>query len=259
MSVCAPHVGGTKAISCFSLDSLQKIADANDINYTENDSKEKLWNAINDKMSKICKYADERCWLKNSNIDINDPHIKPLGPKGKKQWLSNIDIAKVMKQFEKKHKDFMFIGPVPSDFDKIITEISHMDIEQAYKKGIRKIGIICNTDPHHKAGRHWLAMFIDLQNDTIEYFDSVGTKPFKSAEEFINNTITNAFARLGKTLEKKINKRQHQKADTECGVYSINYIVARLNGKSFEDITNKIIKDSDMNKCRKFYFSLSGE
>ena len=35
-------------------------------------------------------------------------------------------------------------------------------------KGITKIGLIFNLDPHYKEGSHWVAMFID--NRVIGYF-----------------------------------------------------------------------------------------
>ena len=31
-------------------------------------------------------------------------------------------------------------------------------------KGYRSIGVICNTDRCHLAGKHWIAIYIDLIN-----------------------------------------------------------------------------------------------
>lgn len=59
---------------------------------------------------------------------------------------------------------------------------------------------------------------------------------------------------LDSVLEVKFNDVQHQRKNSECGVYSVNFIVERLNGKSFEDIVNNIVPDEEMNKKRKVYF-----
>ena len=51
------------------------------------------------------------------------------------------------------------------------------------------------------------------------------------------------------------NSIQHQKKNTECGVYSINFIIRLANGETFDDITKKITRDDDMNDCRTQYFN----
>ena len=41
----------------------------------------------------------------------------------------------------------------------------------------KKIGAVFNTDVSTGAGEHWISMFLDLQNRTLCFFDSVGDKP----------------------------------------------------------------------------------
>ena len=63
----------------------------------------------------------------------NDPRIEEIGIYQKEsfaptapdswkrninEWLSSLDIKKVMKQYEDKHSDFSFFGPSPIDFDE---------------------------------------------------------------------------------------------------------------------------------------------
>ena len=52
----------------------------------------------------------------------------------------------------------------------------------------------------------------------------------------------------------RINKIQHQEGDSECGVYSMNFIIRLLRGETFDEITNNITKDKNMMECRKSYF-----
>ena len=50
------------------------------------------------------------------------------------------------------------------------------------------------------------------------------------------------------------NDFQHQFMDTECGVYSIYFILSILKGDSFENISKNKIDDTNMNKNRELYF-----
>ena len=52
----------------------------------------------------------------------------------------------------------------------------------------------------------------------------------------------------------RYNKIQHQFKNTECGVYSINFIIRLVGGETFDEITNNILKDDFMNNCRNTYF-----
>ena len=63
-----------------------------------------------------------------------------------KTWLSTLDIQSVLKQFEKKYTDFIFLGAVPADFDLkdsmgkcIVHEMCKLNLEKLYKRGIRKV------------------------------------------------------------------------------------------------------------------------
>ena len=56
----------------------------------------------------------------------------------------------------------------------------------------------------------------------------------------------------------KINTKQHQLQNNECGVYAINYIVERLKGNTFEDVVSNVIRDNEMNKRRDLYFRQHG-
>ena len=50
------------------------------------------------------------------------------------------------------------------------------------------------------------------------------------------------------------NKIRHQFKNSECGVYSVNFILRILQGDSFKNICDKIITDDQINECRKIYF-----
>ena len=55
-------------------------------------------------------------------------------------------------------------------------------------------------------------------------------------------------------MDLQYNQIQHQFGNSECGVYSINFILRLVKGELFESITKNITKDDDMNLNRKKYF-----
>ena len=59
---------------------------------------------------------------------------------------------------------------------------------------------------------------------------------------------------LDGSFDIKYNTKQHQFRNSECGVYSINFIVRLVNGEPYTSIVENITKDEEMNKFRKEYF-----
>ena len=267
---CSPKSKNVSNITCFNYNSLKKIANSWNKNRKDKikivKNPNKLWEKINKKLHYYCD--TELCWLNQPFINNNlknelKTSFKPKMPKewkkNPKQWLSTIDIENVMKQYEESHKDFKFIGPVPIDFDSqdrfgmcIVNELCKINIKDILNNGIKKIGIIFNTDPHYKSGEHWVALYVDLDSG-IYYFDSYGMKPPKEVEVLMNR-IKDQTKKNNKPIETYYNDIQHQRKDSECGVYSMNFIIEFLEGKSFDEIIENIIDDHTMNKKRfEFY------
>jgi hypothetical protein len=271
--VCSPHIDSNNTqFTCFSHDSLKKIAKAYNKNYEKQDfdmnNKVLLWEQIRNSLNDQCG-ENEVCWKNQDFVkELNDEQIdeftfKPKIPKKKYEWLKTSDINKVLVQFQKKHKDFLFLGTVPIDFDELFKEFKKINVNELLNNGITKLGVVFNLDPHWKGGSHWVCMFAELPK-SIEYFDSYGDRndlDGNAPEEiqvFMNRIFNQIEKKGGSNLKKekvmKYNKTRHQYANSECGVYSLNYIIERLSGRSFEDITGNITKDESMNKNRKIYF-----
>lgn len=86
------------------------------------------------------------------------------------------------------------------------------------------------------------------------YFDSYGIEPPTEIHRLIER-----IQRQGEELETPINyeynKTRHQYKNSECGVYSMNFIIQLLEGnKSFDKIQNERIEDEKMNRKRKYFF-----
>jgi hypothetical protein len=254
--------------SCFNVKQLKKIAQKLNKN-TQNQSKkikiksnkQELVSQINDNFCKNYGNIDfcilhEKKWKGDQDIlDAIRKSFAPPRPKGKYQWLNSIDIRDVMDQYEEKYPKFKFLGPVPIDFQEIGTEVGNLNLKHI-KPHTSQIGIIFNTDPHDQPGEHWISMFIDLVNNTICFFDSTGDEPPKQVVNLIEKLVKQS-KNLGITsyLKPVINKHEHQLDNSECGVYSLYFILQRLKGNSCEDIFKKKVHDEEMNKNRKVFFT----
>jgi hypothetical protein len=253
----------------------QKNNDRNNQENNNNNNNSKynayLWDLLNQKMSSKCD--TEVCWVNKKDIkkhiDINTfkkirSSIKPLKPKkwdkNKREWLNTLDIAGVMRQYELKYPDFKFMGPVPIDFDLktkfdscMISNLCKINLKKMMNDNIYKLGVIFNLDKHTQSGSHWIAMYMDIQKNIIGYWDSYGYKPPKEVK-----VLMNRLKEQGRELEYspkiRINKKRHQFKGSECGVYSMHFIIEQLKGKSFKEITEQVIKDDDMWKNRQKYF-----
>jgi len=189
---CSPKYGGRKI--CYSKDVLGKMisewnnAHPNDeIPYERSMKKMELWKKLKERLN-----GEQWCWLgykEFENIEDIENFFKPLQPfkDGLNTWLSTRDINNVMHQYEKIHPDFIFLGAVPIDFKELYNPVSSFDVcNRNIQNGkIKKIGMVFNTDPHTKSGQHWIAMFINVSEKYIKFFDSTGNSPPNEVEQLI--------------------------------------------------------------------------
>lgn len=274
---CAPcqnkeNKKNNKFKSCYSKQSLIKIVNAwNKENKKEkqiviksNTSKKKIWDSIQEKLNSACK-KDEYCWKKQEfikrlkDVDIELYSFKPNYPKqwitNKYTWLNTYDIYYVLKQYEKMYDDFAFLGPVPADCPTSINcELSKLDLMGMKKNKINKIGIVYNLDVSSGPGSHWTGLFIDNKNNEINYYDSYGSKPTPLIDKFIQK-ISEEY--LKNNIQPTIiyNDKRHQYGGSECGVYSMNFILERIHGTTMYQISNMEIPDEKMNYLRKLLYN----
>lgn len=260
--------------TCYNNKALYKLRDLwnarhPDVLIKTNDTKE-IHKLLTRNMSNVCK--KESCWIKQVSgvleSDLTDS-FAPESPsdwkKNPKEWLTSVDINKVMKQYEKAYKCFDFIGPSPIDFDTrlmygecVWEELCNFNLAEQIKKGKTKIGIIFNTDPHYKPGEHWLSMFINIKKGLIYFFDSVGNKIPEKIKKLVNR-IQKQGSELSPPIDFKFDQNypvEHQYTTSECGVYSLYFIVHMLEDKLTEEYlkTHKL-KDEYITKFRKVYFN----
>jgi len=262
--------------SCYTNKSLYKLRDLWNARHPDvkiiNSSPREIHRELSEKFNGICN--KESCWLKQKSelgkidSDMADSFAPESPPEWKKnpyEWLSSVDIMNVMKQYEKAYKCFDFIGPTPIDFDTrklygecVWDELCNFSIENQIKSGKTKIGIIFNTDPHNKPGQHWISMFINIKKKRIFFFDSTGDKPPPEIMVLVNRIKEQGLGLNPKYVFKFDSNEgvEHQYGNTECGIYSLFFIVHMLEDKLTEHyLKTHILKDEYMNKFRKIYFN----
>lgn len=289
--------------TCFSLKQLLKIAESynnilsnnnSKINLNikitdENELKKYLLKELVSKLPDSCK--SQECLLKEKFIvDLNDfdllyNTLRPLGPTKKTKWLSTSDINQIMFQYQFKYPEYKFFGALPRDFELIDIPIEYKNnnffkiLSNMYTKEIYKIGVVLNLDKHNQSGSHWVAVFSNLKEKKVYFFDSYGYKPKKEIVKLMsmiaywisvnnskkkkytftdNNLITfkdeKGICEKYEDIDIQYNTIRHQFKNSECGVYSVNFILRLLNGHSFDDITKNITLDDKINTCRETYF-----
>jgi hypothetical protein len=242
-----------------------------------------LWHKLKNQFTTCSK---EDCWLQEikdvsvrKNIDeyIFAPKHPPEWNDNPNEWLSNIDIEKVLVQYQKKYKKFIMLGPTTIDFDSKPAELNHkcveerlckFSLEEYVKKGKTKIGIVFNLDKFDESGSHWVSMFIDVDEQIIFYFDSANDKIPDEMKKLVDRIKTQ-----GLYLKKPVHfkyydsaRARHQMGSTECGMYSLFFIITMLTSKSESNkkmtmkdkirlFTKKSIPDKYVEKYRKIYFN----
>ncbi len=194
--------------------------------------------------------------LNNTNqAELSKYTFRPEGPSGRFDWLNTLNIDDAMSQYEKKYPEFKFLGTVPIDFDDLVhLGISNIDFNKIYNNGKYKLGIVFNLDEHNQSGSHWVSMYANLKTAEIYFFDSYGVVPEIRIRKLMRRIAR--FCHETLKLKPKVahNTYQHQKENSECGVYSMNFILRMLRGDNFDDVCKSKIPDKKINKCRNVYF-----
>ena len=287
---CAPSKNFSDG-TCFTLDALKKIGQTyndkigkyNNTNIPIVDNKKILLKEISQRIKhcgndQLCWFKEE--WFKNLKNDVEIYHntFRPKGPLERYKWFNTHNINNILSQYEYKYLDFEYLGAVPIDFESLpVLGIANINFDKLVKNGKTKIGMVINLDEHWQTGSHWVALFANLVKNQIYYFDSYGIRPPPRIINFIKkialwcynrNIVQNEYNinydteskfltkyknKYEKILDIQYNKTRHQYENSECGVYSVNFILRLLED---EDINKfkKPTSDKVINKCREVYF-----
>ena len=96
--------------------------------------------------------------------------------------------------------------------------------------------LVCNTDPSDKAGRHWIAIYIE--DGRGDFFDSFGRRPTADFERYMNCHC----------VLWNFNDKQLQSIVSKfCGYYCIYFCILRSIGLDMRKIVRSFDSDTGLN------------
>ena len=225
-------------------------------------------------MTQRTRCKTERCWLEKATMDANKKkellktYFRPTKPSGwdadPDEWLDSNNIADVLRQYEEVYPEFKFFGTNPIDFaapdpytegaaekGKCLEDaICKLNLKEMESNGKTKLGFVYNLDPSDKGGSHWIASFTDIPAHRTYYFDSYGMKPPPQIARFMRSlTLQDPLMKL------EYNSRRFQFGDSECGMYSIYFIISMLEGDNFRKFCRRAPRDGVMLELRHVFFN----
>jgi hypothetical protein len=271
---CAPGHYDSKNQTCFTTEQLREMANGynkyikkhqpNAIPIDTKLDKRELLKEFKTRFQNICG-DNEKCLtqldfmkeiLKETYENIVNDTFRVEGPQGPKEWLATNHITKVIKQYENLYSDFLFLDAVPQDCNELsFCSLYKIDFDKHHQDGYRRFGVIFNLDKYGQPGSHWVALFMDVDKCEVYYVDSTGKPPKPNTEAVINEFIKFIKKKFNKECVYKFNTVSYQTDNTECGVYSENFIIRMLSGESYEDIIKNALDFEKINSCRNAYFS----
>jgi hypothetical protein len=264
---CHPRVGKTRPEEgCIPTSILKDVARKLSIHHNEKGLRAKLEEHFH------VKPEHEYTFLLKLPLSLSEKHkianeyLRPRARSGWKKdpdmWLDSTNIADVMNQYEEAYPKFEFMGPFPIDFAAknpyqkggtarcLMNEVCEFRIQKAMESGTESVGIVYNLDPHFKGGSHWVASFIDIKNHRCLYFDSYGIKPPAQIARFMQWLTTQ-----DSKMELIYNSKRIQYKNTECGMYSMYFIIRMLMADEFVKFARASPKDDGMMAIRKCLYS----
>ena len=251
--------------TCYTKEALLIIRNAYNKSHSDKiktKNPKKIYNALRKRLSHCEK---EDCWMneiQESRVRYELDHLlfAPDSPGEWKQnptsWLSNYDISDVLQQYEMSHPEFMLLGPSPINYDTVLNnkkcvweDLCRLSLKDLLARNKTKLGIVFNLDKHDDPGSHWISLFVDSDEHKIIYYDSAVNSCPKEVDQLIHD-----ICRQGKELDIPIkydvikNNYSHQTTNTECGMYSIFFIITMLTGKLDKKISSQIEWGDNLHK-----------
>lgn len=268
-SQCHPRVGNKRpAHGCLPTEVLTKVSKQLGISTQDPIAQRKaLEKHLNIGEGKELSFLRALPLPEEEKQTLQKTYLRPQQPEKWKEdpdmWLDSLNIEAVMKQYEEAFPSFEFMGPFPIDFAApdpyntsggekhcLIREICGLRVKEALQQGTKSIGIIYNLDPHFKDGSHWVANYVDIPAHKCYYFDSYGYEPPKQIATFMKWLTTQ-----DPQMKLMYNARRFQFQGSECGMYSMYFIIRMLSGDVFRPFCRKQPRDSVMLDLRDWLFS----
>ena len=256
---CSPAVEGktVNQNSCLTPQVLVSIKNEYNNNHPSalitSKNPNEIWSILKDRLRQEKKCKNERCWLseirdKTLQKELQEKVFAPDQPiewkNNPDEWLSNFDIFNVVWQYQEKYPEFKFMGPTTIDFDTrlpekngqcVENELCNFNLKKDISEGIKHFGCVFNLDKHWQSGSHWVSIYIDIPEEIIFFFDSAGASNTPKEIDVLVERLKTQGQKLTPPVKFEYfsnTRNQHQKGNTECGMYSIFFLITMLTGKT---------------------------
>ena len=209
--------------------------------------------------------------LTNTRVHLKSTFRPSLPPKwklNKTEWLSTMDIMNVMSQYELKYKNFKFMGVYPIDFAHkynsicISEKMCKFKVSAFLKQGYSQFAVVFNLDKHYEPGSHWVSLYCGLKpymtNFGCYYIDSNSIQAPDEVKVFmqtIHEQVHDHYKDLKKTFEVIENTKRFQYKNSECGMFSMFFIIKFLERMPYKKIINLDVHDDQVQKFRYVYYN----
>lgn len=265
---CHPRLRGSRSGECIPSNTLQELGKALGAPLHLKEHMLRHW------MTRKTHCKTDRCLVEKIPMDGGKKHkilksyFRPSMPDSwlsdPDDWLDSNNISDVMKQYEEIMPDFKFFGTNPIDFAApdpynkenakqnmcLHDEICKMKLKDLLSQGKTKLGFVYNLDPSNKSGSHWIASFTDIPGHRTYYFDSYGMKAPPQIARFMRSLTLQ-----DRKMKLAYNARRFQFGDSECGMYSLYFLIRMLEGDDFKQFCRRAPSDEDMLELREWLFS----
>lgn len=285
---CAMYIQKSPDQPCSDKADLSAIAaalhlDSNDIHSTNG------MNKIVEEAKKATNCNTEKCVIEKMSDVLGKQRVNVIittrfkieGPVDN-TLLNNFNIDETLRQFNVKftnffpynfnmlnYREYSFVNNRVVSGPDTLETIPLSALFADYKCA----GCVINTDTYQGNGKHWMALFADWRNPnaaTVEFFNSSGNAPTapwvlwmeRSRDFLTSNGIKIRKMRDSSGFDRdllKVSNKRHQHSKTECGVYSLFYIYARLNGIPPEYFMENFIPDQLIFEFRQHLFNGDGK
>ena len=144
---------------------------------------------------------------------------------GEDKGLSNFQIDKVMKKYPR------YLGTIARDQIKTIIIPKVKPQSQG--------AFIMNTDPSHKEGQHWVALYFDARPSgslSVEYYNSFADPIPQDILKDIKLLVDKLKATTYLKFKENKVKQQNEKT-SNCGFFAMRFIIDRFRNQSFSQAT----------------------
>ena len=204
--------------------------------------------------------------------------FKARGPRGSRALLNNHHIDQTLQRWAVIFTDFYNCPFAMMDFARTGESLAQVSLADVYlgnewqilgggrgraKRPCKTFACVLNTDSSSGAGKHWVVVFVDMrpQGWTVEYFNSAGNPPPPAVTLWMERTADNLRALRaskqappGQVTTVPVADLAHQRSRTECGLYTLFYVRARLEGEPYSFFTERRVPDAAMAAFREHVF-----